>query len=353
MRRAPFLALASVALALGLAAPAHADPIVVKPGKVVLPLSGLELDLPKDKRKGHSWLLSASFSFDSGFDARDVLDEKVGDDLIAGTWVLVGYFTAGECKAVVAGAAFEDALFTQETLYGLTWQVASGIYDFESDLGKVPAVALCTERPDRKALLIYHFFVEPPATRSHEGYVAALAKKTHLERITKSWQKDRTATSPPLRRPEVRNRGQIAPSRTATLKVSGLTLTLPDDGFGWLPRPAEPGAEATVDWFDRMAPALPELTCELARVPDASCQEVFDNITMPRAKGRPTKSVPEGWTVGPVLDVDGDPEHTVCREIKGVTYIVGVFNDPHDAPEAGDFTSMQPMLQAIVDAASK
>ena len=88
-------------LGLGLlASPLAADPLPVRSGKVVLPITGLAVDLPKDARKTATWALSGSWSLSNGgasFDGRDVIDQKVGDKLVAGNWVHVGYFDAGEC----------------------------------------------------------------------------------------------------------------------------------------------------------------------------------------------------------------------------------------------------------------
>ena len=93
----------SVAFALALAAVSFmgvatsGDPIAVRSGAMVLPVSGLALDLPVDPRADFAWSLSSSYALsDNGtsFDGRDVIDEKVKDELVAGTWVQVGYFDA-------------------------------------------------------------------------------------------------------------------------------------------------------------------------------------------------------------------------------------------------------------------
>ena len=86
-RSAAALVLAALFRSLG---PAYADPVTVPPGKAVLPLTGLSLVLPKDKRKGATWSLSGSWSFTDGgssFDSRDVIDLKVDGKIVAGTWV--------------------------------------------------------------------------------------------------------------------------------------------------------------------------------------------------------------------------------------------------------------------------
>ena len=148
-----------VAFALGLAAALltgvamSGDPIAVKSGAVVLPISGLALDLPADPRADFTWGLSSSDALsDNGkvFDGRDVIDEKIKDELVAGTWVQVGYFDAGDCKATVGATALTGAWTEDRDFYGLRWCLRGGTFDLGADLGKVPAVAMCAHREGRK-----------------------------------------------------------------------------------------------------------------------------------------------------------------------------------------------------------
>jgi hypothetical protein len=333
------------------ASPARSEPVVVKPGKVVLPMSGLEIELPKDSRKGHTWSVSGSYALDDAFDSRDVIDEKVDGKLVAGSWVLVGYFSAGDCEATVAGTTLESPWTAKQDLWGQKWSIRGGIFTFEGDLGKVPAVVLCTTRPDRKSLLLYRFFLDLPTTTAQADLQTKLAKLPMLARVTKSWASDRVSNTPPLRRPEVRNRGKLEAVRTVALEVTSLALTMPDDGYVWVPR-AHGENDDPVDWLDRMAPAVPEIDIEIAKLPNVTCQAFAENLEAPRAKGFRSSHVPEGWTVGPVLEVTGTPEYTVCREIKGNAIVVGMFNLPIKGPTAGDFTPVAPMLEAIARAAS-
>ena len=328
------------------------EPIVIKSGAVVLPISGLALDLPVDQRAGFTWSLSASYALSANgtsFDGRDVIDEKIDDKLIAGSWVQVGYFDAGDCKATVGATELTGAWNEDRDLYGLHWCVRGGTFDLGSDIGKVPAVVMCAHREGRKDLLIHRFFIDLPQKSAHENIIAALAKTIVLERVALAWKQDAWAAVKPRQRPEVRNRGEIEPVRTVKLAKTGLMLALPEDGCIWLVR--APGEDDAVDWLDLMAPATNEVTIEVVRVPNATCQEVFDGITTEKRYDAPPANVPEGWTAGPTLVVDGHLERVVCRCIGGSAVLVGLFNLPDRGRGAGDFATLAPMLAAIAKAA--
>ncbi len=107
--RSPHCVLLISLLVLTVAGPAllvpaaSADPIESPGGAVVLPLTGLALDLPL-AASGCGYRLSGSWAIDASgsYDGRDVLDEACGDSLTSGNWVSMGYFTAGSDSAVVA-----------------------------------------------------------------------------------------------------------------------------------------------------------------------------------------------------------------------------------------------------------
>ncbi len=346
-----------VAFALALAAvmltgvAVSGEPIVVKSGAVVLPISGLAFDLPVDRRADFTWSLSSSYALsDNGksFDGRDVIDEKIKDKLVAGSWVQIGYFDAGDCKATVGQTELTDAWNEERDFYGLHWCLRGGTFDL-GDIGKVPAVVMCAHREGRKDLLIHRFFIDLPQESAHENIIAALAKTILLERVALAWQQDAWAVVKPRQRPEVRNRGKVEPVRTVKLVKSGLTLTLPEDGFIWLVR--APGEGDVVDWLDLMAPGMNEVTIEVARIPETTCQKVIDGITTEKRYDAPPANVPEGWTAGPTLVVNGHLERVVCCSIGGSAILVGLFNVPDQGRGAGDFAKLAPMLAAIAKAA--
>ncbi len=328
------------------------EPIAVKSGAVVLPISGLALDLPVDGRADFTWSLSSSYALSANgasFDGRDVIDEKITDKLVAGCWVQVGYFDAGNCKATVGATSLTDDWNEERDLYGLHWCLRGGTFDLGAELGKVPAVAMCAHREGRKDLLIHRFFLDLPQGSARETIITALAKTTVIERVALAWQQDAWAAVKPRQRPEVRNRGDVEPVRTVKLAKSGLMLALPDDGCIWLVR--APSEDDAVDWLDIMAPGMNEVTIEVVRVPNATCQEVFDSITAEKRYDAPPANVPEGWTVGPTLVVNGQLERVVGRSIGGSAILVGLFNVPDQGRGAGDFAGLAPMLAAIAKAA--
>lgn len=333
---------------LFLSVPAWADPVVLPSGPVVLPLSGLSIDLPRDPRPGFEWRLTASFSVDGGYDGRDVVDEVVDDKVVAGTWVHLGYFTAGDCRATVAEAPLAEPWTDTRELFGTKFEVRGGLYTFDNELGTVPAVVLCAHRDGRKDLLLYRFFVDSPADRDHESLLAALPRVAALEQATRAWQKDAWKQAFPLRRPEVRRRGTVVPVRDVRLVNTGLTLTLPDDGFIWTAR-VDP-SEDPVDWLDRMAPSLNEVTLEIARVPGVTCEAVFAALEGDRHPEMLASGLPSGWVAGPTLGSGDEIEWTACDPSAGEALVVGVFFVPPHGAAAGDFAPLRPMLDAIAAA---
>jgi hypothetical protein len=330
----------------------YADPVVVKPGDVVLPLSGLRIHLPEDPRKGFEWKLAGSYGLeDSGiYDGRDVVDELVKGKLVAGTWILVGYFTAGDPRKVLAGIDLTDAWEGETNLAGLAWAVRGGTFRFDSDLGKVPCICICGRREGgHKDLLIHHYFISDRAI-GRDAMLAALPGLVVVNSAVRSWLADRSAPVLPLLRPEVRRRGP-APKMPLHLAKSGLNLTLPNDGYVWISR--KPAADDSTDWLDRMAPALPEVELELVRVPGQQCAEILKSITTKRSNEPGPRNLPRNWVAGPTLVVDGHLERTAGLQSGPDALVVGVFVTPEASPQATDFTTLGPILDAIASAATK
>ncbi|MCC6620422.1 MAG: hypothetical protein IT385_04160 [Deltaproteobacteria bacterium] len=331
---------------------ASAEPIVLKPGKHVLPMSGLELDLPRDGRKGFAWSASASWALSNegrSFDGRDVLDAKVGDKLVGGTWIHVGHFDAGGCDKVVMQAELGNAWASPHEMHGATWSVRGGIFKFDKELGEVPTAVLCAERPNRKALLVYQFFIEDPSM-TMAAMLDALGRSKLLANLTASWKADKSGAVATRTRPEVRDRGTVPAVRSVKLEVTSLTISLPDDGSIWL-APA-PGEEDVVDWIERMAPSTPEIEVEVLRAPAQSCAEVFDQITADKRSDTPPRNLPKGWEAGPTLVIDGKLERTMCHLAGKDAIVVGAFVTPDKGPKAQDMKPIGPLLDAIAAGAA-
>ncbi|MBE7452644.1 MAG: hypothetical protein HS111_28335 [Kofleriaceae bacterium] len=344
-------AAAAVLATTGVAAaepPAHA-PRRITAGPITLPLSGLQVTLPRDKRKDFAWQVASSFSLDANgaYDARDVVDELVKDKLVGGNWVIVGHFDAGGCAKVVAATAFSDAWSVERDQWGSRWSIRGGLFTFDSSLGKRPALVMCASREGRKQLLLYHFFLDREAM-TQKAMLAALPRLPVLERAARAWRSDGTAPVEPLRRAEVRTRGAVTAARTVRLPVAGRDLALPDDGFVWGVTPPDGGAD--VDWLWRAAPALPEQSLEVMRVPGMACREVIATMTAaPRADANP-RNLPAGWQPGPALLVNGALERTACLDVQGAAIVVGLQTVPDNVPEASDFGPLAPLLGALAAA---
>ncbi|MCA9519100.1 MAG: hypothetical protein KC635_29395, partial [Myxococcales bacterium] len=310
------IAALSTLATLSLVGPASGAPGADPPARVVvapatLPLAGLELALPTP-RDGTTYQLSSSWALtrDGLWDGRDVVDEIRGGDLVAGTWVSVGWFTAGDCAAVVHAAPIEASWERASMpLWGARWAARGGVFTFDGPLGARPAVALCLPRGDRKQLLLMRFFLDQPTSMGEEAMRSALVTAEVPRRAFRAFVGDAiAAATAPLFAPTVRNRGEQAAMRTLRLPATGLKPLLPNDGFVW----TRGGSSAEVDQIDRMAPALPEVTVEVARIDGAdTCSGVFDRLTAPRVAGKATR-VPPGWVAGPMIHpVDNVPELTL------------------------------------------
>ena len=345
-----FPATLALVLLSGLASGTRAEPVVHPPGPLVLPLTGLSIALPKDGRKGHAWSVAASYALDGGFDARDVIDEKLGDTLVSATWVSVGHFSAGGCEATLAELAFGDGETSTQTFFGLPWVVRAGRFDLGEPRGAVPAVGLCAARKDRKTLLLYHLVLDS----SKRPQDALKAASTHgvVKSVARAWQEERVSEQPPLARREVRHRGTTKPAREVHFPVSGLTVALPDDGHVWMPRAHALGPPADVDWIDRLAPAMPDLSLEFFALADVSCARFFASVDAPRRDDLRPRDLPEGWLAGPVLAMDGDPEYLACCDLPSGLVAVGLYTLVAPGPLAGSFKPAWALMGALAKAAS-
>jgi hypothetical protein len=128
-----------------------------------------------------------------------------------------------------------------------------------------------------------------------------------------------------------------------TLSVSKLKVELPDDGFVWLSR-----ATDSSDSLDRMAPFFPEMTLEVARVEDATCQDVIDAVKASGSlkPGSEARNAPAGWITGPALDLDGTIESMVCHTFGGDALAAGLMSTQGGA----DMTDFAPLLAALLKA---
>ena len=102
------------------------------------------------------------------------------------------------------------------------------------------------------------------------------------------------------------------------------------------------------DSLDRMAPFFPEITLEVARVEDATCQDVIDALKASGSlkPGGEARNVPAGWVIGPALDLDGIVESMVCHTFGDDALAAGLMAPPG----AADMTDYAPLLAALLKA---
>ncbi len=331
---------AGAALAAGVAL---ADPVSIQPGRVTLPMSGLSVDVPA--KTGVNYKLTASYYLDDKaptFDSRDVIDEfdAASGDLVAGNWVLTGYFDAGDCDALFKEETLDSSWLAETDLWGAHWKVAGGLYDLGSSLGKKPTVELCRHDPETgRALLLYRFFVSGSQTVTQAELLSRLKSAGVLERAWYAYR-DKSIGSDiaPLRRPEVKNRGGDSPQRSVTLPITGLTVAIPDDGAVWLANKGDGS-----DLLYRMAPSLPDVTIEVATLEDADCDEVFDLFDPPEKPLPKATGAPSGWKVGDTVLAGKEVELFLCREHSVGALVAGVMQGPVRA----DVSYLTPLLNAL------
>lgn len=321
---------------------ALADPIEFRSGAALLPMSALVIDLPANPsltyKVSGSWSLDDSFP---SFDARDVIDEYDSTGaIVAGSWVLTGYFTAGGCTDVLSGENLDKAWTTDTTLWGQSWKVRGGVYTFTGDIGRRPAAMLCRTDGLGRSLVLYRFLVDKPETLPQADIMKGVVQSGVLQSASKSYDSGRTASVLPVRRPEVRNRGETLATRAVKLPKSGLTVTFPDDGYVWLVTAGD-----NSDMINLMAPSLPDVTLEFTAYAGMTCADFTGQIGDDRPDIKPVNT-PQGWLTGPSLTGDGTVEMTLCKASGDGIRLVGLFLPSGQT----DVAALNPVIDALGNA---
>lgn len=316
-------------------------------GPAILPISGLSAVFPP---RGDTTLkIVSSWSLQQNFEGRDVIDEYGGEEkatMLAGTWVLLGFFDAGGPAAVVAEAELVDAWpASTARLWGVEWQARGGRFKFESnELGIKPALVLAIQSGQGPTLLLYHFFLRDEAL-SREAMLTRAQESPTMRAVFQAYWNGQTGPALPTRNPAVRQRGDIPASRVVKLPISGLQVKLPDDGFVWLPqtKPAE-----GVDMIYRMAPRLPDITVELLLITAPGVKAAITQVGLDKNPWDPAPAnLPTGWENGPTITTsDGIKETTVAKSIGGKVLLVGFLV----SPRLIDTGPYQPLLEALAEA---
>ncbi|MEZ5936759.1 MAG: hypothetical protein R3C52_00900 [Hyphomonadaceae bacterium] len=341
LRAAALAACLLAGLTPGGLVPAMASAEVLKTsgGQTVLPLSGLVIDLPS--RPGVTYNISGSFYLNDdppSFDARDVVDELGADGkLIAGNWVMSGYFTAADCPELLQDDDLEAMWTRKTTLWGVEWDVRGGVFTFANDLGRKPAGMLCRIDETGHGVLLYRFLMDAPENANADTILASIQSSAALEQAARSYLARRSASVQSAHRPEVRNRGETKPARTVSLPNAGFDVAAPDDGFIWLFEKTD-----DVDTISRLAPTLPDLAIELLAIGGATCADVFGALPPADYPDIKPTNVPENWIAGPTVDVNGQPEALLCTNVPAGAVMAGLFQESEP-----DVTPFAMMLKAI------
>ncbi len=323
---------------------AQATPLTVTQGRIDLPTSGLRIEAPAAPNIAYK--VSGSWAFNAetnAFDTRDVVDESntSTNTLVAGNWILIGYFDAGDCNAVVRDVNLDGGSTSQQTVWGMTWTVRTGVYTFDGALDRKPAAVLCATDSAGRSLLLYRFVLDRGETLPDADIMSSVRGSTILERSAAAWRDNIAADLQPLRRTEVRNRGTSPAARKVTLPVSGLTFDIPDDGYFWLAETeAEEGAET--DMIYRLLPSTPEVTLDIVAAEGLGCPDLLALLPLDRPTHR-ASDLPANWTSGGSLLVDGETELVACRTMDYGALVVGVFQ----GEQRTSLSWAHPMLNAL------
>lgn len=304
----------------------------VQGGEVQLPTTGLLLTLTDDPARDYRLSSSWSLIADQKFDSRDVIDEfdARSGQLVRGNWVLTGYFTPGNCTATLAGMRLEKRWTLTRTQWGHTWEMTGGDFRFDGPLGLRPMTAMCRSLPGGRSLILQRFITDQPPGRSQADMLADLTRASVLAAASRAFDQGAWRESKPLHQRWVTTRGTQPATRTVTLPIARLTLTLPNDGGLWIVPPRKEGA--TSDWLDRLLPSLPEISVEVMRFPRQTCAAVLQQLGQPQLTpaqqqeaARPLTGMPIGWIAGPMLAVEAQSERTACASVNGDAVLVGMF----------------------------
>lgn len=144
--RAAFVALvitAATALAPALAPAQSVTPVDLAGGVVVLPISGLEIELPAAPA-GCRYAVTGRWALDEGeyFIGQDEIETVRGDSLIAYDVVWMGYFGDDQGQAVINNLPIANAWDDKITRYDMaTHLVRCGVMDLEGR-GPTPTAAI-------------------------------------------------------------------------------------------------------------------------------------------------------------------------------------------------------------------
>jgi len=337
MRSLPSLVLTSLVLG---APQALAEEAPLGSDRIVLPLAGLEVELPGEAdRPGYQvagmWDLE-----EDGFQSLDSVDELRKGKLASRTWITIAEMATDSCLEELAALPLQGGWAAIEVdVWGARVAARGGMWSAGEELGQRPAIALCALRGERRRLLMIRAFADVPRLTKPQAIERARTSPL-LEQTWRSFAAARTRPIQPAWSAAVEGSG-LAASRPIKLPQSGLAFTIPDDGFVWQ---LAPGA---IDTLVRRAPADPELSVDLMIRPHEGCVQSFYELGASGAQQSSAKSLPAGWLVGGRALVAGSQAIVACRLVRGGTLTFAV----HRTPDITDWKELGPLMEAVGRAA--
>lgn len=151
-------------------------------------------------------------------------------------------------------------------------------------------------------------FLAPTTANARGPMLAAVRGERMLQAVQRAFRRDMLAATTPMHDARVTNRGLEPARRPVEMSWVGGRMTLPDDGFVWLV-----GSDLGVDVYERMAPALPELSLSVGRIdaPDG-CAAVFA-LLPGKPPAKPVSGLSPEWVFGPATSGADHRTLSLCR----------------------------------------
>lgn len=336
---------AAIAAALAfLATPSLAEEaLTVQSGKVTMPMTGVEIDIPA--RPGTEFSVYGSWGLypdeNNILDARDVVEEFPvdGDDPSAGSWFYIEFLGEGGCMASIGNVPFENVWMSEETLWGNTWLVRGGNYQLDSVM---PGSISCRTYPGGESVVMYRFLPQKPLTTTKAEILAELRASAPGAAFDRAIAEGAVVAVKPMHLGHVFNSGESPAARPMALAASGLTVNLPDDGYFWTAT-----VYNNVDLISREVPVYPEMHLETAKISGWTCQQVFASADMVGDPVPVPPGLPASWTAESRVRTDGYMETALCHPLQGGTLIVSLYT----SKDTASLSEAAPLLGALMEAA--
>jgi len=325
-------------------------------GKLVLPLHGIELNLPSlGATSSDYYVIGGYWRLDPDGETHAVshiVDEYLAGKLRGGTSIQLGRFAEKTCAVMASEFEVESAWSGTLEVYGRTWDAKGGI-QVRKNGTRVWSVFLCDELGEEKLLLRRYFNADSTAAATFTTQMlrdltpGKLKTLTTLEAIVRGYEARVRGSSRGIKDPMVTRQDKSLPAvRTVSLSHVGLTVSVPDDGQLWTVEKT-PKFDGQ-DIFFRAAPYQDPTDLTLLRIKDAkSCDDAFSRLAGKDRRWETPANVPSGWSSRLAYASGTAKGFYLCRYTTSGALIAAVAADGRP-PELGTF---HPLLAAIATAA--